>query len=92
MVSSRKEDKKLTEFVCALKTASVSDAGDGMYLLSLNGSNFPDDKELRRNSLLIRDFYPKLMDRVSSMSDSLLTGVPGTGKVSELFCMYLNMI
>lgn len=83
--SSRKEDETLTKFIRALKSASMSDAGDGMGILSLNGSSFPDHKDFKRTSLLVLDFYPKLLDRVSSMNDSLLTGVPGTGKASEIF-------
>jgi hypothetical protein len=74
-------DATLTKFACALRDATVKDVGDNMLILSLGSdTSFPDDTELGRNSLLVRDFYSHLFDRIAAARASLLTGVPGTGK------------
>ena len=74
-------DATLTKFACALRDAEVEDIGDNMQFLSFGpDSYFPDDTELGRSSLLVRDFYHRLFDRIAAARTSLLTGVPGTGK------------
>ena len=75
-------DEKLTKFIKALRDATVEDLGNGMQELSLDPNfHFPGDKR-RRNKLIVRDFYLRLFQRVEAESngESLLTGVPGTGK------------
>ena len=76
-------DATLTKFACALRDATIKGIGDNMQLLSFGPDTFfPDDDERCRCSLLIRDFYPVLFDRMAAerTGKSLLTGVPGTGK------------
>lgn len=74
-------DENLTKFLFALRGATVKDIGDDMQLLSLGpDSYFPDDTEQKRNSLLVRDFFDRLVSHISSRRTSLLIGTPGTGK------------
>ena len=74
-------DATLTKFACALRGATVEDIGENMQLLSFGpDSYFPDDTELCRRSLLVREFYHRLFNRIAAARTSLLTGVPGTGK------------
>ena len=74
-------DATLTKFVHALRDATVQDIGNNMQLLSLAlDTYFPDDTALCRNSLLVREFYHRLFDRMAAARAWLLTGVPGTGK------------
>ena len=75
------EDQQLTAFDRALRDAKVLDLDNKMQLISFGpGIFFPDDKALHRSDLLVRNCYNTLFERISSMPDSLLTGVPGTGK------------
>lgn len=75
------EDPQPTAFSSALKDALVTDLDHGMQLISFGpDSYFPDDGALRRSDLVVRDFYNRLLERISSMPVSLLTGTPGTGK------------
>ena len=45
-------------------------------------SHFTNDSQRLRCDLLVRDFYPRLFDRITAepIGASLLTGVSGTGK------------
>ena len=55
----------------------------GEKIMSIGpGTYFPGDDLRRRCRLLIRDFYPRLLQRMSDepLGASLLTGVPGIGK------------
>ena len=51
-----------------------------MTACNCSRSDFPDDVKRQRSDLLIRDFFPRLLQRIETMGDSLLTGVAGTGK------------
>ncbi|KAG2438729.1 hypothetical protein HXX76_005274 [Chlamydomonas incerta] len=75
------KDVVMTAFIRAMQTAKLEPVGSGMSLLSL-GPNvyFPDDTDERRSTLLVRDFYAKLLERMKGGRAWLLTGVPGTGK------------
>ena len=82
-LGGRLQDKNVTKFAQALQAATPQDIGGGMMLLTFSSDcYFPDDPHKRRNQLLVRDFYPTLLERMSSENtgQSLLTGVPGTGK------------
>ena len=75
------QDASLTRFACAVRDATLQDIGDDMQLLSFGpDACFPDDTDLGRSSLIVRDFYQRLFTRIAAQRTSLLVGVPGTGK------------
>lgn len=71
----------MTAFVQALTKAELKPVGNGMSLLSCGPDvRFPDEEAGMPATMLVRDFYPNLMMRLSTRRSWLLTGVPGTGK------------
>lgn len=70
----------MTRFADALLKAQFEDVGSNMQVLTFDRScHLPDDMT-KSSGLLVRDFYPRLFDNISTRKAALLTGVPGTGK------------
>ncbi len=74
----------MSTFIKALQSATLSSAegvGNGMSVLSCGQDvHFPTEDSNGQGALLVRDFYPALLERMATGRRWLLTGVPGTGK------------
>jgi hypothetical protein len=79
--SGRKEDARMSAFVKALQAAKLRPVNSGMSMLSCGPDvHFPDDIVEGRGTLLVREFYSALLQRMAAGRGWLLTGVPGTCK------------